>query len=60
MLTITFVGAHAYAYQGVPADVAEDLRLDVAKGDYFKSTIRDRFAAVAFPPSAKSAQRSLL
>jgi hypothetical protein len=46
VLTITFVSGRAYAYRGVPADVAEGLRLAFAKGEYFNKTIRDRFKAV--------------
>jgi hypothetical protein len=32
VLTVTFVSGRAYAYQEVPADVAEGLRLAFAKG----------------------------
>ena len=46
VLTITFVSGRAYAYQDVPADVAEGLRLAFAKGEYFNKAIRDRFEAV--------------
>jgi len=46
VLSITFVSGRAYAYQGVPADVAEGLRLAFAKGEYFNKAIRDRFEAV--------------
>jgi hypothetical protein len=59
-LTITFVSGRAYAYQGVPAEVAEGLRLAFAKGEYFNKAIRDRY--VAFPAEAGThpAQQSLL
>jgi hypothetical protein len=40
VLTITFVSGRAYAYQGVPAGVAEGLRLAFAKGEYFKGDPR--------------------
>lgn len=33
VLTITFVSGCAYAYQGVPVDVAQGLRLAFAKGE---------------------------
>jgi len=46
VLTITFVSGRAYAYQAVPADVAEGLRLAFAKGEYFNKAVRDRFKAV--------------
>ncbi|HWW24580.1 MAG TPA: KTSC domain-containing protein [Caulobacter sp.] len=45
VLTITFVSGRVYAYQGVPADVAQGLRLAFAKGEYFNKAIRVRFAA---------------
>ncbi|MBO9547290.1 KTSC domain-containing protein [Caulobacter sp.] len=45
VLTITFTSGRAYAYQRVPADVAEGLRLAFAKGEYFNGKIRDRFVA---------------
>lgn len=45
VLTITFVSGRVYAYQDVPAEVAEGLRLAFAKGEYFNKAIRDRFAA---------------
>ncbi|AVQ01941.1 KTSC domain-containing protein [Caulobacter segnis] len=47
VLTITFVSGRAYAYSAVPADVAEGLRLALAKGEYFNKAIRDRFDAEA-------------
>ena len=46
VLTITFVSGRAYAYLGVPGDIAEGLRLAFAKGEYFNKAIRDRFEAV--------------
>lgn len=45
ILTITFISGRAYAYQGVPAEVAEGLKLAFAKGEYFNKAIRDRFTA---------------
>jgi len=59
VLTITFVSGRAYAYQGVPADVAEGLRLAFAKGEYFNKAIRDRFDAVPAALGTEAAQRSL-
>jgi len=46
VLTITFVSGRAYAYQDVPADVAQGLRLAFAKGEYFNRAIRKRYTAV--------------
>jgi hypothetical protein len=46
VLTLTFVSGRAYAYQDVPADIAQGLRLAFAKGEYFNTAIRDRFEAV--------------
>jgi len=46
VLTITFVSGRAYAYSGVPAEVAEGLRLAFAKGEFFNKAIRDRYAAI--------------
>lgn len=59
VLTITFVSGRAYAYQGVPADVAEGLRLAFAKGEYFNKAIRDRFDAVPAPLGTEARQKSL-
>jgi hypothetical protein len=60
VLTLTFVSGRVYAYQDVPADVAEGLRLAFAKGEYFNKAIRDRFAAVASGPGTASAQQPLI
>ena len=59
VLTITFVSGRAYAYQGVPADIAEGLRLAFAKGEYFNKAIRDRFDAAPVSLGTGAAQRSL-
>ena len=59
-LTITFVSGRAYAYQGVPADIAQGLRLSFAKGEFFNSAIRDRYPAVTVLLGTKAKQRSLL
>ncbi|USQ95400.1 KTSC domain-containing protein [Caulobacter sp. RL271] len=55
ILTITFVSGRAYAYQGVPADIAQGLRLAFAKGEYFNKAIRERY--VALPVSAGTDSR---
>jgi hypothetical protein len=60
VLTITFVSGRAYAYQGVPADVAEGLRLAFAKGEYFNKAIRDRFVAQPVSAEHQGAQQPLL
>jgi hypothetical protein len=59
-LTITFVSGRAYAYQGVPADIAQGLRLAFAKGEYFNKTIRDRYPAAPVLAGTRSEPRSLL
>lgn len=59
VLTITFVSGRAYAYQAVPADVAEGLRLAFARGEYFNKAIRGRFDAVPVTLGTETAQRSL-
>ena len=59
VLTVTFVSGRAYAYQGVPADIAEGLRLAFAKGEYFNKAIRDRFDAVPVRLGTEAAQGSL-
>ncbi|MET3666515.1 KTSC domain-containing protein [Caulobacter sp. 1776] len=53
VLTITFVSGRAYAYQDVPAGVADGLRLAFAKGQYFNRAIRDRFDAKPLAPSSR-------
>lgn len=37
MLSITFVSGRAHAYQGVPVDVAQGLRLALVKGEDFNT-----------------------
>jgi hypothetical protein len=59
-LTITFVSGRAYAYQGVPAETAEGLRLAFAKGEYFNKMIRDRFVALPVDPGTDPVQQPLL
>ncbi len=56
VLTITFVSGRAYAYQGVPAEIAEGLRLAFAKSEYFNKAIRDRFAALPVKIGAEASQ----
>ena len=61
VLTITFVSGRAYAYQDVPADIAQGLRLAFAKGEYFNKAIRDRFeAAPGAGPGVAPGQGKLL
>ena len=59
-LTLTFVSGRVYAYQDVPADVADGLRLAFAKGEYFNKAIRDRFVASPVELGTGPAQKSLL
>ncbi len=60
VLTLTFVSGRVYAYQDVPADIAEGLRLAFAKGEYFNTAIRDRFTGVPVTgPAAEPDQRTL-
>ncbi len=59
VLTITFVSGRAYAYQAVPAHVAEGFRLAFAKGEYFNRAIRDRYPAIR-AVAAEPTQPSLL
>jgi hypothetical protein len=58
VLTVTFVSGRAYAYQGVPADIAEGLRLAFAKGEYFNKAIRDRFDTIPVRLGTEAAQGS--
>lgn len=60
VLTVTFVSGRVYAYQDVPAEVAEGFRLAFAKGVYFNRAIRDRYSAA--PPEQREPppQRRLL
>lgn len=59
VLTITFTSGRTYAYRGVPAEVAQGLRLAFAKGEYFNRAIRDRFEAVPVQLGAALGQGSL-
>ena len=60
VLTITFVSGRVYAYPGVPADVAEGMRLAFAKGEYFNKAIRDRFVGAPVEVGTRPAQQPLL
>jgi hypothetical protein len=42
-LHITFISGRRYAYQDVPADLAEEMRLAFSKGTFFNRRIKDRF-----------------
>ena len=42
-LTVVFVSGRRYAYHGVPAELAQEMRLAFAKGEFFNRRIRDRF-----------------
>lgn len=59
ILTITFVSGRAYAYLGVPAAVADGLRLAFAKGEYFNAHIRDCYGAAPVAVGTEPAQGSL-
>lgn len=48
-LLITFTSGRRYAYHEVPAELAEEMRLAFAKGEFFNRRIRDRFR---FTPEA--------
>ncbi len=48
-LWIQFVNGRRYVYEGVPETVANTLRQAFAKGVYFNSRIRDRFACRECP-----------
>lgn len=59
ILTITFVSGRAYAYLGVPAAVAQGLRLAFAKGEYFNAHIRDRYGAAPVAIGTEAVQGTL-
>jgi hypothetical protein len=46
-LHVTFVSGRRYAYEAVPADVYEEMKLSFAKGEYFNRRIRGRYEARA-------------
>ena len=48
-LTVEFVTGRRYVYSDVPQDVASALGSAFAKGVYFNSRIRDRFACREAP-----------
>lgn len=60
VLTVTFVSGRVYAYQDVPAEVAEGFRLAFAKGAYFNRAIRDRYRAAPPEQWEPPTQRRLL
>jgi hypothetical protein len=43
-LLVVFQTGKRYRYHGVPAEVAEGMRLAFSKGEYFNEHIRDRFS----------------
>lgn len=59
VLTVAFVSGRAYAYQEVPADVAEGLHLAFAKGAYFNKAIRDHFVATPAESGTDPVQQPL-
>ena len=44
-LDVTFVSGKRYAYEGVPPDVAQEMKLAFSKGVFFNRRIRDQFEA---------------
>ena len=57
-LDVTFVTGRRYRYQAVPAAVAADFRGAFAKGRYFNSRIRDRYACVELEPEGSDSASS--
>lgn len=44
-LVVTFLNGRRYRYAGVPADLADEMRLAFAKGAFFNRRIRGRYPA---------------
>ena len=44
-LDVTFVSGRRYSYLEVPAEVAAEMKLAFAKGEFFNRRIRDRYPA---------------
>lgn len=42
-LDVTFVSGRRYAYREVPPELAAEMKLAFAKGEFFNRRIRDRF-----------------
>jgi hypothetical protein len=51
-LTVTFVTGRVYRYADVPFDVATSFQSAFAKGAFFNSKIRDRYAFREITPSS--------
>ena len=48
-LTVTFVSGRRYRYEGVPAELADEMRGAFAKGVFFNRRIRGHYPATAVP-----------
>lgn len=44
-LVITFTNGRRYRYDGVPAELADEMRRAFSKGVFFNRKVRDRFPA---------------
>jgi lysyl-tRNA synthetase class 2 len=42
-LDVTFVSGRRYAYHEVPPDLADEMKLAFAKGEFFNKRVKDRF-----------------
>jgi YD repeat-containing protein len=48
-LKITFTSGRRYAYEAVPPELAEEMKLAFAKGEFFNRRIRDHFRFTRLP-----------
>ena len=48
-LSVTFTSGDRYAYEAVPPEVVDGLRVASSKGRFFSARIRDRFAFERHP-----------
>ena len=53
-LLVVFQSGRRYRYMDVPAETADDMRAAFAKGEYFNSHIRGRFAYEEEPASNRA------
>jgi hypothetical protein len=56
-LVVVFRSGRAYAYHGVPADVAAAMRSAFPKGEFFNAEIRDRYRFTRLAPSGESVRK---
>jgi hypothetical protein len=53
-LVVVFTTGRRYAYYGVPAEVASEMRAAFSKGEFFNARVRDHYRFSRLPPKEES------